>query len=465
YVACDFHQHTYMSPDAPVPPEDRVMSYLADGVDFISSSEHDVHFDYQPLLDSLGVRGLLDSAIGVETTPWDYGHFIGWPMRVDPTSPNGGALDWAGGELGLDLTPAQIFDGLRGLGARVVQVNHPRAPGGAFSNFQQNFDRAGLTFDFATRTFGGNASAAPLSAVVLGLPDGAPLFSDKFDSVEVYNGFHLATVNGETTDALVDANLRDWMNFVSFGFTPTAVGDSDSHQWYSVPAGLPRTLVAVPDDSAAALLAGVADDVANTVSGMAPRDVVVSNAPFIKLTVDGAGIGRTATHTGGALTIHVEVTTAAWAAVDTVELFANATFDVPTPKGATAPDLEPVVCLTSRAPAPARCANALGGARALTATTAAGKQSIVLDITDVTPDQIMTLERAGATGKDLWIVARATGTVGMFPTIPAGIDAKSATLDQLIAGNTANIGVGALAFTNPVYVDVDGNGWRAPFAP
>ncbi|MGZ3404944.1 MAG: CehA/McbA family metallohydrolase [Polyangia bacterium] len=464
YVACDFHQHTNMSPDAPVPPEDRVMSYLADGVDFISSSEHDVHFDYQPLLDSLGVRGLLDSAVGVETTPWDYGHFIGWPMRVDPTSPNGGALDWAGGEAGLDLTPAQIFDGLRGLGARVVQVNHPRAPGGAFSNFQQNFDRAGLTFDFGTRSFGGNASAAPLAAVVLGLPDGAPLFSDKFDSVEVYNGFHLAMASGEVVDELVDANLRDWMNFVSFGFTPTAVGDSDSHQWYSVPAGLPRTLVAVPDDSAAALQAGIADDVANTVSGMAPRDVVVSNAPFIKLTVDGAGIGRTATHTGGALTIHLEVTTATWAAVDTVELFANATFDVPTPKGAAAPSMAPVVCFSSRVPTPTRCANALGGPRPLTAPIGGGKQSIVLDITDVTPDQIMTLQRAGATGQDLWFVARATGTVGMFPTIPAGVTAAT-PIDQLIAGNTANIGVGALAFTNPVYVDVDGNGGRAPFAP
>ena len=66
----------------------------------------------------------------------------------------------------------EIFDGLRGLGARVVQVNHPRAPGGAFSNFQQNFDRAGLSFDFAARSFGGNASVAPLSAAILGLADG-----------------------------------------------------------------------------------------------------------------------------------------------------------------------------------------------------------------------------------------------------------------------------------------------------
>ena len=255
------------------------------------------------------------------------------------------------------------------------------------------------------------------------------------------------------------------MNFVSFGFTPTAVGDSDSHQWYSVPAGLPRTLVAVPDDSAAALQAGIADDVANTVSGVAPRDVVVTNGPFVKLTVDGTGIGRTATHAGGPLTIHVEVTSAAWAAVDTVELFANATFDVPTPKGGTAPAMAPALCFSSRATPPARCAGALGGVRALTATVSGGKQSIVLDVNDVTPDQILALERAGGTGKDLWLVARATGTVGMFPTIPAGVDAKAATVDQLIAGNTQDIGVGALAFTNPVYVDVDGNGWRAPFAP
>ena len=95
----------------------------------------------------------------------------------------------------------------------------------------------------------------------------------------------------------------------------------------------------------------------------------------------------------------------------------------------------------------------------------AGKQTIVLDVTDVTPDQMLALQRAGGVGKDLWLVARASGTVGMFPTIPAGVDAKSATIDQLVAGNTQGIGVGALAFTNPVYVDVDGNGWRAPFAP
>ena len=346
----------------------------------------------------------------------------------------------------------------------MVQVNHPRAPDGAFSNFQQNFDRAGLSFDFAARAFGANTAAAPLSAAVLGLPGGAPLFSDKFDSVEVYNGFHLGAVAGERVDALVDANLRDWMNFVSFGFTPTAVGDSDSHQWYSVPAGLPRTLVRVPDDSFAALQAGVADDVAATVSGMAARDVIVTNGPFLTLSVDGAGIGRTATHASAApLAIHVEVVTADWLPVDTVELFANASFDVPVPKGTT-PTMAPALCFTARVPATARCSGAIGGARPLIVTTAGGKSTITLDVSDVTADQLLARQRAGATGKDLWLIARTFGDVGMFPVIPAGID-KSVPIADLLAGNLAGRGVAALAFTNPVYVDVDGNGWRAPFAP
>ena len=126
------------------------------------------------------------------------------------------------------------------------------------------------------------------------------------------------------------------MNFLSFGFTPTAVGDSDSHQWYSVPAGLPRTLVAVPDDSAAALQAGIVDDVADDGVGRGAarrrrHQRAVHQAHRRRRGHRPHGDARV----GGPLPIHVEVTTAAWAPVDTVELFANATFDVPAPKGAT----------------------------------------------------------------------------------------------------------------------------------
>ena len=476
YVACDFHQHSHISPDAAAPPEDRVLSYLVDGADFIASSEHDVVFDYAPLIDALDARDLLDSAIGIEVTAWDYGHFNAFPLTVDPMSPNGGAFDWAGGEMGLSIPPPEIWKGLRTLGAKMVQVNHPRGLPGAFSTFQNTFDRAGLRFDFAARTFFGDAAIQPINALVLGLPEGAPLFAPEFDAVEIYNGHSIpeTVMDNERIDMKVDVNLRDWMNFLSFGFTPTPTGVSDSHEWISSPGGLPRTLVRVPDDSQQAIAAGLADAVAATVTGQGKaRDVVVTNGPFLQFTVDGMGIGGAVLHPAGPLKIHVAVQSPAWAPVDTVEIFANNTFDVPAPKGMGLAPLVPALCWSARAKPSARCALGIGGVRPLTVkqvevvpgNPATRRLEIVLDVNDLDPAMLLARQRAGAQGKDLWLVARATGDVGLFPVIPAQVGASTPVADLVEKMDLAGRGVPSLAFTNAIFVDVDGGGWRGPFQP
>jgi hypothetical protein len=479
YVAADFHQHSHISPDAIAPPEDRVVSYLADGAEFISSSEHDVLFDYAPLIAELGVQDLLASDIGVETTCWDYGHYIGFPLNLDPNSPNGGAFDWGGGASGMpNKPPPVIFDGLRSIGAQVVQVNHPRALASDFSNFQQSFDRVGLRFDFNARTFYGDKSLMPIEALVLGLDPNAPMFAPTFDAHEIFNGHHLPSMpaDGERIDERVDLNLRDWMNFLSFGFTPTPTGVSDSHEWVQSPGGLPRTLVRVGDDSSAAIAHGLTDQIVQSISGKgAPHDVVVTTGPFIQFTADGAGIGSTVAHASGPIAIHIQVTAATWEPVDTVEVFANNTFDIPLPKGAMAEPLNPVLCFTTRASPSARCAQAVGGAQPLagaqlkTVQITAGvpyatRQEITIDAT-LDPAAVAQRARAGAQGSDLWLVVRATGETGMFPTIP-GLIAPSTPLTQLIdTPDYTGIGVPALAFTNAIFVDVDGGGWRGPFQP
>jgi len=479
YVAADFHQHSHISPDAVTPPEDRVISYLVDGADFISSSEHDVLFDYAPLIDKLGASDLLDSSIGVETTAWDYGHFIAFPLVVDPLSPNGGAFDWGGGELGLSLPPPKIFEGLRAQGAKVVQVNHPRSSPGDFSSFQQSFDRAGLHFDFALHTFYGDKKLMPISAEILGVDPAEPMFSTNFDTVEIYNGHHLTKmpIMGERLDERVDINLKDWMNFLSFGFTPAPTGVSDSHEWISSPAALPRTLVRVPDDSQAAIAAGLEDAVIATLLGKSvPKDVIVTNGPFMKFTVDGKGIGSTVTRASGAPVIHVEVQSPDWMPIETIEVFANSTFDIPAPKGMETTPLQPALCFTSRTPATARCMGALGGARPLPSPTlvetVAGVASSVrreylVEVTDVDVAQLAGLNRPGAVGQDLWLVARCLGDTGLFPMIPAQISGDTSPtllVDDLGTALVSN-GIPALAFTNAIFVDVDGNGWRGPFQP
>jgi hypothetical protein len=359
-----------------------------------------------------------------------------------------------------------------------VQVNHPRTPPLAIS-YQQNFDRAALRFDYVQHAFYGDNTMLEVSATDLGLPDGSALFAGNFNAHEVYLGFwpdrDITLADGERQDMLCNTNLRDFMSFLSFGFTPTAVGDSDTHQRWSVPSGIPRTMVRVPDDSPAAIASGVGGDVVRTMSGQAPRDVVVTNGPMVTLAVgpdrNAGGIGRTVTPPAGAtqLAVHVDAQAAEWAPFDTIEIYANAAFTIPPPAGQQPEPLLPLLCFTARATPSQRCTMAVGGARPLTIARepvgGAARLHAVADASLVVSD-VAAHTRAGARGKDFWMLARVTGLTGLWPVIPQAVDATAVPVATLVAGGPlVGQGVPALAFTNPVFVDVDGGGWRAPFAP
>src|SRR4051794_1329297 len=55
WVSADFHVHAHMSTDSHVPMHDRVYEFLADGVEVITSTDHNVVADYAPLIAQLGV--------------------------------------------------------------------------------------------------------------------------------------------------------------------------------------------------------------------------------------------------------------------------------------------------------------------------------------------------------------------------------------------------------------------------
>ena len=471
YLACDFHQHTVNSPDSDVTLERRVITNLAEGLEFVSSSDHDYLTDFKPVIAALGSRDRMDSAVGDEITPFGYGHFIAWPLRTVPESPNLGALDWGGGD-GPNLTPRALFAELSKQGAQVLQVNHPRSAKVGPLSFQQNFDRAALRFDFAARTFYGDKNTVPVDALNLGLPEEAELFSDRFNSLEVLNGVASTRpdADGERLDLTTERILRDYMNFLSFGFLPAAVGSSDTHSLHE-PAGLPRTLVRVPDDSSAALRRGVGDEVARTLtaSGGAVRDIVVTNGPMLRLFAgqggQRVGIGGTTRPEADKLRIELQVETPDWSPIHTVEVFANNTFPS---TGAAALPLAPIVCFTSRVMPAERCRKAavFGNLTVSRVTLASGGVVLRAQVqVEVETAKLLANNAAGATGKDVWLLARATGDQAMFPSAPTGIRAD-VSMSQLLDGvPVTDMGGFPLAFTNPLFVDIDGGGWRAPFQP
>ncbi len=79
--------------------------------------------------------------------------------------------------------------------------------------------------------------------------------------------------------------------------------------------------------------------------------------------------------------------------------------------------------------------------------------------------------REGAVSEDAWLVFRVRGNRGIFPVYLDGMLTES-TLPVLLHGSSEQraeilegAGVPAIALTAPIFVDFDGAGYRAPFAP
>ncbi len=477
YYATDWHVHQINSPDSPVPSDERVRSAVSAGVEMFAVTDHDYISDLQPLVEQLHLQRLLRVVPGVETTPFAYGHINAWPLVPDLTSANGGTVDWArGAALGQSMTPAEIYAALKARGAEMVQVNHPR--GQSLSEFQALFSRANLKYDYDQRTIFGDYQNADVPNSYLRLPE-ENLWSDNFTGLEIWNGFTQSDSNGDglRENQSLDIIMHDWLSMLSLGFYVTPAGDSDTHTVTTNPLGMPRTYVRVADDSPDALENGTAvDAVVMTQTGAmaTARDVVVTDGPMIDVTVGGApALGRVVT---GPATIDVKIYAAEWAAFDTLEVFANTT-----PDGATAhpnTELVPLKCWTSRdlaslnAKDPCKAAAIAAEAMTVTLVTLPSGGKRFEATVHVTLDAEDIVTRAGATGKDAWLVFRARGDVGIFPILTTDDAVSAATMPALLGGDFTAIraaltgkGVQAQAVTAPVFMDFDGGGYRAPFAP
>ncbi|HUS68005.1 MAG TPA: CehA/McbA family metallohydrolase [Kofleriaceae bacterium] len=481
YVATEFHQHSLGSEDSAVAYEDRLATLLTEGIEYFASTDHNYLSDYDPLIDAMGLRGWIDAVVGVEATSAVWGHFNGYPLERDDAHPSGGAPDWASpDEDGLDLLPRELWQDMRDRGARVVQINHARALGN--DDHQQYFDRVALGFDFEARTFGGDPAAQPVPSSWLRQPEDQDLFSEAFDAIEVWNGFSTGDSDGDGVVELrnMDRLLRDWMNFLSLGKIYTPVGNSDSHRLWSTAAGLPRTLVRVADDSSEAIADGVDDEVYATLlgEGSSRRDVIVTDGPLVRVTRGGSEasvIGGELDATDGTAELAISFQTAEWMEIDTIEVFANATFDE---LDGDRTALVPLVCFTTRAPESLHEEDPC-------ALAAMAPRPLAVDLVEVGTgfwrrEAAVTLEldaadipvREGATGEDAWLVVRVRGQRAVYPMLVQGVinDGNLAALlaaddEAALAPLVRGRGVPAMAFTAPVLIDFDGGGWTAPFAP
>ena len=445
FASGDFHVHALASPDGRVTNEQRIVSMLAEGVDFFISTDHQFQVDYAPVIASLGAGSLISSAVSAENTTPDYGHFIGWPRTIDPAQVNGGALDWA--VLAPDgedfpsfgnfmMSPGDIFANLvADPGVDTVHINH----------MDSFFGPGGLSIDTTfvpPQDFADNASKRLDPAI----PN---LFDDSFTALEVWQG-----TDGNNIPRFLTRNLGDWFNMFNQGLIRTGYAVSDTHKQVVNQSGFPRTFFASPTDDPGALAA-----IADTLSGnINDGRAIGTNGPYIEVTSSAASTGQNGglalglptliSTTDGNATITVDIQSPLWAEFDRVEYYIN---NVPFPNYAdddpSTPPLWPVTPDVVQTAGVDFTVNTIDdfplitGAQHLEATT--------------------SLKLNGLT-EDAWVVVLVRGTDGVskpiFPVVPNDLDqTANPTVADLTDGNLGEDGVPALAFANPLFIDINGN--------
>lgn len=450
FVSGDFHVHQLHSPDSAVTLEDRVVSMIAEGMDFFTPSDHEHRTDLAPVVSAMGAGGLISVAVNSEHTTPDYGHFNAWPLTTDPSLPNNGALDWGSGggtppPAGQDfpsfgyynMAPGEIFAALLAdPGVDTVQINHA----------DTFFGPGGLAIDTTfqpPQDFADNLSKRLDPGI-------SNLFDDAFTALEVWQGTDRNNINNR----FLGRNAGDWFNMINQGIIRTGIAVSDTHKEVVNPAGFPRTFLASPTDDPSAL-GGIADTLAGNVND---GRAIGTNGPFIRVTSEatstsesgGLGLGEPTliSTTGGSATITVDIQSPLWAEFDTVEYYVN---HVPFPNefdnDPVTPPYWQVTPEVVQAAGTDFMVNTvddyplIAGASHLEATTS-------LDLTGLTDDT--------------WVVVVVRGSDGVsepiFPIAPTDLNsAGNTTLEDLTDGNLGEGGVPAVAFSNPLFIDVDGN--------
>ncbi|MEM9487917.1 MAG: hypothetical protein AAGC55_02170 [Myxococcota bacterium] len=526
WVTADFHIHSTNSMDSGTPLDNRVIGAVAEDMDFLSSSDHDWLTRYQYLIDEMGLSDRLGNQVGVEITTQEYGHFIAFPLRYQAwddgeRETSNGAVQWRGRsplcimesarrQLATDDIPVIIdiphpfdyFDfyqldpvDMRPTPSLLATINPMLDP----SNFSGDFDAMELAntknFSRIRRATIGEVRAygqaldqliADLEAGLLDLDSyGRKVYELSVESIRqrlhrtveeqeaivagrgaevpcfcgsdgdcaaglVCDQAILTCVDQATGEPPVSSEglcarfrgvIDDWFNMLNRGVIRTGLSGSDLHDEEN---GYMRTFLRVGSITPPYLQSK------HVAEAIRAGRAIVSNGPMIHFTVAGAQVGDTAVaEPGDELTLSLRVEKAPWYDVDRIEVYRNGVLihwlrGCESTRGREDPD---------------------GHGCIQTGDTVVSWQGELRD----SPD------------RDAWYVVLVHGLDGrtLAPVYNSQVLASLGTpeITQRIYDIIPILRefrnprfpsqhpLFPFAFTNPIYVDLGGNGWTPPLPP
>ncbi len=458
WVSADFHVHSQPSHDSGVSLPERVSSMVCEGVDFFASSDHDYLTDFAPIVEEMNLEEWVQTAVGNETTTIEIGHFLGFPLGIDHLADAQGALDWTG------KPPAELLSTLRAEGeaagySPTTFIGHPR------DGILGYFDQYGLDPYAGTPGLFGAPGTPKVTRPTLALFN--PLLATdqmswEFDGLELLNGKRMELIRTPTQAELTaygkdrtsidvyhmiertleeqadlesgayrlgygqEGQIDDWFTLLNLGYRYTVLANSDTHDLTGVESGCPRNLVMSPTDDPAFI-----DDQA-VADAVKKHEVIATYGPLLQLWVNDAPIGHDVDGAAGAHVV-IDIQAPSWIGVDRVELYENGTL------------------IREWSVADSEDVDRFHEELDLTPTKDSWYVASCVSRKDLSP-VFTTVEIPYIQLQD--VVADALGSVPAVATLlPAAVPVPTA------------YPVLPYAITNPIWVDVDGDGFEAPGLP
>ena len=212
------------------------------------------------------------------------------------------------------------------------------------------------------------------------------------------------------------------------GLSPTGVGTSDSHRLIGDEPGYARTLLYVGGGKD--VPGGFTRD--DVIEAIRRHRAIATDAPFLDMAIGDGRIGDTIVARGGSVDVAIHVRAPSWAPVDHLVVYAN---------------------------------SRIVASQAIPASQGTDYQTTVHLSLPV----------------DSWVVAEVTGTANMFPALTptefppldatviikalsVGLDLSTLPLTSKLRPSHTHIQT-PYAITNPIWIDVDGDGWTPPKPP
>jgi hypothetical protein len=438
-VSGDFHVHGGASFDSGIPDLDRVVSFLATGVDVIIATDHNVVTNYASTLAALGATNSIIVIPGVEQTPnilWYYvpgdtfpktlGHFNFWPLVPDFLQTRNGA-PWS--EL---REPGQLMDDMDAVFVNpttaVRQLNHPYIL--SKLGRDQGYPKA-IGYDPTT----------PIPATPT---DGATFAANALARAPNGEGHH-RNIDWDVEEVMTGASRADWLRYralwfslLNQGFLRAGTANSDSHTLSVERIGYPRNLVWGNHDQGTF-------DVDAFDADVRAGHLVGTNGPVLDVTIDD-GTGNkhrpelTPLTVGPSATLTISVASAPWIPFTDARVFVNG-----------------------------RLVHTSHFSQSATSDSQFGTLVLTGNVT------LQLAALMPPTHGDAWLVVEA----GMPQETPPDTDGdglpdlpdpvppvqRVSVDDPLFSLQAIAPGVWPTAFSNPFLLDLDGGGWTAPGLP